>query len=107
MTQQPRGPELSYDLDEDQEQPHPTQPLPQAIKAEHLKPLAPLRRHKLVKSVVALLILVGLAAIIPGAWPPHGTKCSVTSPQLAAAWHKVQRHFAPKASELNQLKAQL
>jgi hypothetical protein len=68
-TQQPRGPELSYDLDEDQEQPHPAQPLPQAMKAEHLKPLAPLRRHKLVKSVVALLILVGLAAIISWQWP--------------------------------------
>jgi hypothetical protein len=68
-TQQPRGTELSYDLDEDQEQPHPAQPLPQAMKAEHLKPLAPLRRHKLVKSVVALLILVGLAAIISWQWP--------------------------------------
>ena len=67
-TQQPRGPELSYDLDEDQEQPHPAQPLPQAMKAEHLKPLAP-RRHKLVKSVVALLILVGLAATISWQWP--------------------------------------
>jgi hypothetical protein len=64
-TQQP---ELSYDLDEDQEQPHPAQPLPQAMKAEHLKPLAP-RRHKLVKSVVALLILVGLAATISWQWP--------------------------------------
>jgi hypothetical protein len=51
-TQQPEGGKLSYDLDEDQEQPHPAQPLPQAMKAEHLKPLAPLRRHKLVKSVV-------------------------------------------------------
>ena len=39
------------------------------MKAEHLKPLAPLRRHKLVKSVVALLILVGLAAIISWQWP--------------------------------------
>jgi hypothetical protein len=68
-TQQPEGRELSYDLDEDQEQPHPAQPLPQAMKAEHLKPLAPLRRHKLVKSVVALLILVGLAAIISWRWP--------------------------------------
>src|SRR5262245_26990625 len=68
-TQQPEGHELSYDLDEDQEQPHPAQPLPQAMKAEHLKPLAPLRRHKLVKSVVALLILVGLAAIISWQWP--------------------------------------
>jgi hypothetical protein len=68
-TKQPRGPELSYDLDEDQEQPHPAQPLPQAMKAEHLKPLAPLRRHKLVKSVVALLILVGLAATISWQWP--------------------------------------
>ena len=68
-TQQPEGRELSYDLDEDQEQPHPAQPLPQAMKAEHLKPLAPLRRHKLVKSVVALLILVGLAAIISWQWP--------------------------------------
>ena len=48
-TQQPEGRELSYDLDEDQEQPHPAQPLPQAMKAEHLKPLAPLRRHKLVR----------------------------------------------------------
>ena len=47
----------------------PAQPLPQAMKAEHLKPLAPLRRHKLVKSVVALLILVGLAAIISWQWP--------------------------------------
>jgi hypothetical protein len=63
-TQQPVGHELSYDLDEDQEQPHPAQPLPRAMKAERLKPFAPLRRHKLVKSVVALLILVGLAAII-------------------------------------------
>ena len=66
-TQQPEGRELSYDLDE--EQPHPAQPLPQAMKAEHLKPLAPLRRHKLVKSVVALLILVGLAATISWQWP--------------------------------------
>jgi hypothetical protein len=39
------------------------------MKAEHLKTLAPLRRHKLVKSVVALLILVGLAAIISWQWP--------------------------------------
>ena len=31
--------------------------------------MAPLRRHKLVKSVVALLILVGLAAIISWQWP--------------------------------------
>ena len=67
-TQQPRGRELSYDFDEDQEQSHPAA-LPQAIKAEHLKPLAPLRRHKLVKSVVALLILIGLAAIISWQWP--------------------------------------
>ena len=68
-TQQPQGRELSYDLDEDQEQPQPAHSLPQAMKAEHLKPLAPLRRHKLVKSVVALLILVGLAAIISWQWP--------------------------------------
>ena len=68
-TQQPQGRELSYDLDEDQEQTHAAQSLPQAMKAEHLKPLAPLRRHKLVKSVVALLILVGLAAIISWQWP--------------------------------------
>ena len=68
-TQQPQGRELSYDLDEDQEQPHPAQSPLQAMKAEHLKPLAPLRRHKLAKSVVALLILVGLAAIISWQWP--------------------------------------
>ena len=68
-TQQPQGRELSYDLDEDQEQPHPAQSLPQAMKAEHLRLLAPLRRHKLVESVVALLILVGLAAIISWQWP--------------------------------------
>ena len=39
------------------------------MKAEHLKPLALLRRHKLVKSVVPLLILVCLAAIISWQWP--------------------------------------
>jgi hypothetical protein len=46
-TQQPQGRELSCDLNEDQE-PHPAQSLPQAIKAEHLKPLVPLRRYRLI-----------------------------------------------------------
>ena len=68
-TQQPQGRELSCDLDEDQEQPHPAQSLPQAMKAEHLKPLVPLRRYRLIKSVGALLMLVGLAAIISWQWP--------------------------------------
>jgi hypothetical protein len=39
------------------------------MKAEHLEPLAPLRRHKLIKPVVALLILGGLAGIISWQWP--------------------------------------
>jgi hypothetical protein len=38
------------------------------MKSEPLKPLAPLR-HKVVKSVFALLILVGLAAITSWQWP--------------------------------------
>jgi hypothetical protein len=67
-TQQPYGRELSYDLDEDQEQPHPSQHQPQAMKAEPLKPLASLR-HKVVKSVFALLILVGLAVMTSWQWP--------------------------------------
>jgi hypothetical protein len=66
--QQPQGREISYDLDEDQEQPHPAQALPQARKAEHLKPLAPPRRHRLINSVVAPLILVVLAAIVSWQW---------------------------------------
>ena len=64
-TQHARGRELSYDFDEDQE----VHPLPLGSNAEHLKPLPPLRRHKLVKSVVALFILIGLAAIISWQWP--------------------------------------
>ena len=64
-TQHARGSELSYDFDEDQE----VHPLPLGSNAEHLKPLPPLRRHKLVKSVVALFILIGLAAIISWQWP--------------------------------------
>jgi hypothetical protein len=66
---QPQGRELTYDLNEDQEQPNPTQSLSQAMKAEHQKPLAPLRRNKLIKPVVALLILGGLADIISWQWP--------------------------------------
>ena len=68
-TRQPHGRELCYDLDEYQEQIDPARPLPQARKADNLKPLAPLRHRKLIKSVVALLILVGLAAIISWQWP--------------------------------------
>ena len=64
-TQHARGRELSYDFDEGQE----VHPLPPESNAEHLKPLPPLRRHKLVKSVVALFILIGLAAIISWQWP--------------------------------------
>jgi hypothetical protein len=55
--QQPQGGELSYDLDEDQEQPQPAHSLPQAMKAEHLKPLASFRRHKLGRSLWRQLIL--------------------------------------------------
>jgi hypothetical protein len=98
-TQQPRGPELSYDLDEDQEQPHQAQPLPQAIKAEHLKPLAPLRRHKLVKSVVALLILVGLAAIISWQWP-HFSELYRSVAQTVAK-HQSDQTVPQTASQLS------
>ena len=66
---QPQRRELTYDLNENQEQPNPAQSLSQAMKAEHLKPLAPLRRHKLIKLVVALSILGGLAGIISWQWP--------------------------------------
>jgi hypothetical protein len=64
-TQHAPGRELSYDFDEDQE----VHPLPLGSNTEHLKPLPPLRRHKLVKSVIALFILIGLAAIISWQWP--------------------------------------
>jgi hypothetical protein len=66
---QPRGGTPSDDLNENQESPLPPQDLPEAMEADHLQPLAPRRFHRLVKSVVALLILAGLAATISWQWP--------------------------------------
>lgn len=66
---QPPGGAPSYDLNENQETLLPPQHLPEAIEADHLQPLAPRRYHRLVKSVVALLILAGLAATISLQWP--------------------------------------
>ena len=88
-TQQTPGRELSYDLDEDQEQTNPAQPLPQAMNVEHLKPLTPLRHRKLVKSVVALFILVGLAAIISWQWP-HFSELYRSVAQILVKQHSGQ-----------------
>ena len=84
-TQHARGRELSYDFDEDQE----VHPLPLGSNAEHLKPLPPLRRHKLVKSVIALFILIGLAAIISWQWP-HFSELYRSVAQLLVKEHSGQ-----------------
>ena len=57
--------------------------------AEHLKPLPPLRRHKLVKSVIALFILIDLAAIISWQWP-HFSELYRSVAQLLVKEHSGQ-----------------
>ena len=84
-TQHAPGRELSYDFDEDQE----VHPLPLGSNAEHLKPLPPLRRHKLVESVIALFILIGLAAIISWQWP-HFSELYRSVAQLSLKEHSGQ-----------------
>ena len=67
---QPPGREPSYDLDEDQEALHPGRHLPHAMEDEYPQPLPPRSYRKLVRPVVTLLILTGLAATI--SWQgPH------------------------------------
>jgi hypothetical protein len=68
-TPQTPGHQLSDELAKYQEQTNPAQLLPQAMTVERQKPLTPLRHRKLVKSIVALSILVGLAATISWQWP--------------------------------------
>ena len=58
------GREPSYDLDEDQEALHPGRHLPHAMEDEYPQPLPPRSYRKLVRPVVTLLILTGLAATI-------------------------------------------
>ena len=67
-TQQPQGRELSYDLDEDQEQPQPARSQA-GDESGASKAIGAASSSSAGKSVVALLILVGLAAIISWQWP--------------------------------------
>ena len=61
---QPPGREPSHDLDEDQEALYPGRHLPQAMEDEYPQPLPPRSYRKLVRPVVTLLILTGLAVTI-------------------------------------------
>jgi hypothetical protein len=66
---QPAGRKPSYDLDEGQEALHPGQHPPPAMGEEYPQPLPPRTYRKLIRPVVTLLILAGLAATISWQWP--------------------------------------